>query len=158
MLPLVGFLPASDPRMRGTVAAIERELCSDGFVHRYTPAPHVDGLPPGEGAFLACTFWLADNYALAGRLREATEIFERLLALRNDVGLLAEEWDVGARRMVGNFPQAFSHVPLVNTARNLSALGGPGHQRGEQEASDGDEESRRAEGARSSASRPGSAS
>ena len=133
MLPLVGFLPAGDERMQGTVAAIERELCEEGFVHRY-PQTHqgVDGLPPGEGAFLACTFWLADNYALAGRHREARETFERLLALRNDVGLLAEEYDVGARRQVGNFPQAFSHVPLVNTARNLSLPGGPGHRRSEE--------------------------
>jgi GH15 family glucan-1,4-alpha-glucosidase len=133
MMPLVGFLPAGDQRVQGTVAAIERELCEDGFVHRYDHTDTgVDGLPPGEGAFLACTFWLADNYALAGRHREARDTFERLLALRNDVGLLAEEYDVGARRQVGNFPQAFSHVPLVNTARNLTLAGGPGQQRGEE--------------------------
>ncbi len=119
-IPLVGFLPGSDARVRGTVAAVEKELLSDGFVRRYTTTEDVDGLPPGEGAFLACTFWLADNYAAVGRLDEAVTLFERLLSLRNDVGLLAEEWDPVAKRMTGNFPQAFSHVPLVYTARNLS--------------------------------------
>jgi GH15 family glucan-1,4-alpha-glucosidase len=122
MIPLVGFLPADDPRMVGTVAAIERELVRDGFVYRYThdeEARSVDGLPPGEGAFLPCTFWLADNLALQGRLDEAEEIFERLLALRNEVGLLAEQWDPAERRQLGNFPQAFTHVALVNTAFNL---------------------------------------
>jgi GH15 family glucan-1,4-alpha-glucosidase len=124
-IPLVGFLPGTDPRVAGTVAAIERELMSDGFVRRYTTTENVDGLPPGEGAFLACTFWLADNYTAVGRTAEAVELFERLLDLRNDVGLLAEEWDPVAQRMTGNFPQAFSHVPLVYTARNLSrALSG----------------------------------
>jgi GH15 family glucan-1,4-alpha-glucosidase len=123
MLPLVGFLPASDPRMRGTVEAIQRELTVDGLVLRYHPddSAGVDGLPPGEGAFLACSFWLADNLALLGRHDEATKQFERLLELRNDVGLLAEEYDPKARRQLGNFPQAFSHVPLVNTASHLSA-------------------------------------
>jgi GH15 family glucan-1,4-alpha-glucosidase len=130
MLPLVGFLPASDERVRATVAAIERELCEDGFVHRYATADsHVDGLPPGEGAFLACTFWLADNYALAGQTEKARRTFERLLDLRNDVGLLAEGYDVQAGRMVGNFPQAFSHVPLVNTALNLGAGEHPAQDR-----------------------------
>ncbi len=130
LVPQVGFLPATDERVGGTVAAIERELCEDGFVHRYLSADDgVDGLPPGEGAFLACTFWLADAYTLMGRHDEAVHTFERLLALRNDVGLLAEEYDPGARRQVGNFPQAFSHVPLVNTARNLSARGGPAERR-----------------------------
>jgi GH15 family glucan-1,4-alpha-glucosidase len=125
MMPLVGFLPALDDRVRDTVAAIERELCEEGLVHRYSQSDDsVDGLPPGEGAFLACTFWLADNYALAGRDGEARTTFHRLLALRNDVGLLAEEYDVAARRQVGNFPQAFSHLPLVNTARNLTLAGG----------------------------------
>jgi GH15 family glucan-1,4-alpha-glucosidase len=122
MIPMVGFLPADDPRVRGTVAAIEQELLRDGFVQRYTqhPASDVDGLPPGEGAFLACTFWLAQNYALMGRRDEAREVFERLLDLRNDVGLLSEEYDTKAGRLVGNFPQAFSHVPLIDTARTLS--------------------------------------
>jgi GH15 family glucan-1,4-alpha-glucosidase len=127
LIPLVGFLPATDPRVKGTVAAIQRELMADGLVHRYAPegSPQVDGLPPGEGTFLACTFWLADNLTLMGRHDEAVAIFERLLELRNDVGLLAEEYDPSAGRQLGNFPQAFSHVALVNTARNLSALPGP---------------------------------
>jgi GH15 family glucan-1,4-alpha-glucosidase len=122
MVPLVGFLPADDEHVRGTVEAIEQHLMVDGFVQRYTQHPdtEVDGLPPGEGAFLACTFWLADNYALMGRHEEARETFARLLALRNDVGLLSEEYDTAAGRLVGNFPQAFSHVPLIDTARTLS--------------------------------------
>jgi GH15 family glucan-1,4-alpha-glucosidase len=132
VMPLVGFLAADHERMRGTVAAIERELCHDGFVHRYTQGTGVDGLPGSEGVFLACTFWLADNYALTGKHDEAVAIYERLLALRNDVGLLSEEWDPVAQRMLGNFPQALSHVPLVNTAYNLSAAGGPGQQRGQE--------------------------
>lgn len=121
MVPLVGFLPPSDPRVAGTVAAIERELLHDGFVRRY-PADESanDGLPPGEGVFLACSFWLADNYALLGREDEARALFERLLALGNDVGLLAEEYDTDTKRQVGNFPQAFTHVMLINTARNLA--------------------------------------
>ena len=118
-IPLLGFLPADDPRVRGTVGAIERELLVDGFVRRYDTRESSDGLPPGEGAFLACSFWLADNYALQGRTHEARALFERLLDLRNDVGLLAEEYDPHARRQVGNFPQAFSHVALVQTARGL---------------------------------------
>jgi GH15 family glucan-1,4-alpha-glucosidase len=135
MIPLVGFLPADDARMVGTVAAIERELVHDRLVYRYTPdeeARSVDGLPPGEGAFLPCTFWLADNLALQGRLDEAEEIFERLLDLRSDLGLLAEEWDPNARRQLGNYPQAFTHVALVNTAFNLSQheQGSPMEQRG----------------------------
>ncbi|GGM04847.1 glycoside hydrolase family 15 protein [Nakamurella endophytica] len=131
MVPLVGFLPADDERVVGTVAAIERELLVDGFVQRYTQDSRstTDGLPAGEGAFLACTFWLADNYSLMGRRDEAVEVFERLLALRNDLGLLSEEYDQQAHRLVGNFPQAFSHVPLINTARNLSRDGGPSHAR-----------------------------
>jgi GH15 family glucan-1,4-alpha-glucosidase len=131
MAPLVGFLPADDERVRGTVAAVERELLQDGFVQRYTqpPGAGVDGLPSGEGAFLACSFWLADNYALMGRRDEAKDLFEQLLALRNDVGLLAEEYDPRAGRLVGNFPQAFSHVPLIDTARNLSTARGPSEER-----------------------------
>jgi GH15 family glucan-1,4-alpha-glucosidase len=129
LLPLVGFLPASDPRVRGTVEAVQRHLLRDGFVARYEPKEDVDGLPPGEGAFLACTFWLADNLALLGRRDEATQIFERLLELRNDVGLLSEEYDPHAKRLVGNFPQAFSHIGLVNTAMNLSSAEGPADQR-----------------------------
>jgi GH15 family glucan-1,4-alpha-glucosidase len=129
MLPLVGFLPATDPRMRGTVAAIQQRLMRDGFVERYPTHPEVDGLPPGEGAFLICTFWLADNLALQGRSAEARALFERLLALRNDVGLLAEEYDARTQRLVGNFPQAFSHVGLINTARNLTQASGPAEHR-----------------------------
>ncbi|MBI2825689.1 MAG: glycoside hydrolase family 15 protein [Planctomycetia bacterium] len=121
MVPLVGFLPASDPRVVGTVTAIERELMRDGFVMRYPTASGVDGLPPGEGAFLPCTFWLADNLCLQGRHEEARTLFERLLGLANDVGLLSEEYDPAAGRLLGNFPQAFTHVGLVNTAHNLGA-------------------------------------
>jgi GH15 family glucan-1,4-alpha-glucosidase len=122
VIPLVGFLPADDPRMIGTVAAIERELVHDGFIYRYShdaEGRRVDGLPPGEGAFLPCTFWFADVLAQQGRRDEAERLFERLLNLRNDVGLLAEEWDPATRRQLGNFPQAFTHVSLVNTAFNL---------------------------------------
>jgi GH15 family glucan-1,4-alpha-glucosidase len=121
-IALVGFLPADDPRVKGTVAAIQRELMADGLVHRYPPdgSQSVDGLPPGEGTFLACSFWLADNLALMGRRDEALTIFERLLTLRNDVGLLAEEFDPSTGRQLGNFPQAYSHVALVNTANYLS--------------------------------------
>lgn len=123
MIPLVGFLPATDPRVLGTVAAIERELLWDGLVRRYRPKERIDGLPGGEGAFLACTFWLADNYALQGRRDDAERLFERLLGLCNDLGLLSEQYDPHARRHLGNFPQAFSHVMLINTARNLGREG-----------------------------------
>ena len=115
--------------MRGTIAAIERELLVDGFVLRYDTHTTDEGLPPGEGAFLACTFWLADAYALIGRTDDARRLFERLLALRTDLGLLSEEYDVGSRRLVGNFPQAFSHIALVTTAHNLAATEKPAHQR-----------------------------
>ena len=120
LIPLVGFLPPDDPRVLGTVAAIERRLLVDGLVMRYDTRVTEDGLPPGEGAFLACSFWLADNYVLQGRHDDARAMFERLLGLRNDVGLLAEEYDPRLRRQVGNFPQAFSHVGLVGTAFNLA--------------------------------------
>jgi len=137
MIPLVGFLPASDPRMQGTLAAIERELVVDGFVVRYPTAEGgVDGLPPGEGSFLPCTFWLVDNLALAGRHDEAEALFERLLGLRNDLGLLAEEYDPRLGRQLGNFPQAFTHVGLVNTAVNLTKTMPSVH---EQRCADGDE-------------------
>ncbi|WP_447979795.1 glycoside hydrolase family 15 protein [Candidatus Nitrospira bockiana] len=129
MIPLVGFLPPEDPRMQSTVRAIEQRLLVDGFVHRYDSTDQVDGLPQGEGAFLACSFWLADNLALMGRHKEACDLFEGLLAIRNDVGLLAEEYDPVTRRQLGNFPQAFSHVGLINTARNLSRRGGPAEER-----------------------------
>ncbi len=123
MIPQVGFLPPRDPRVVGTVEAVQRELCRDGFVLRYDPGSGVDGLTGEEGAFLACTFWLADDLHMIGREDEARALFRRLLDLRNDVGLLAEEYDGKHRRLVGNFPQAFSHVPLVNTARALSRTG-----------------------------------
>ncbi|HEX2603779.1 MAG TPA: glycoside hydrolase family 15 protein [Oxalicibacterium sp.] len=129
LIPSVGFLPAEDPRVIGTVAAIERDLVRDGFVMRYDTGSGADGLPPGEGAFLACSFWLADNYILLKRYDDARALFERLLALRNDVGLLAEEYDPVAQRQLGNFPQAFSHLALINTARNLTSINGPVHQR-----------------------------
>ena len=130
MLALVGFLPPSDPRIRGTVAAIERRLLvEDTFVLRYDTQEASDGLPPGEGAFLACSFWLADNLVLLGRNEEARDLFERLLPLRNDVGLLAEEYDPVARRQLGNFPQAFSHIALANTARNLTQTSKPAEER-----------------------------
>jgi GH15 family glucan-1,4-alpha-glucosidase len=131
LLPVVGFLPPEDPRVRGTVAAIERHLLVDGFVRRYDTAATDDGLPPGEGAFLACSFWLADAYILQGRMTEARQLFERLLALRNDLGLLAEEYDPQAGRLLGNFPQAFSHLALVNTAHNLTQAAKPAEQRAE---------------------------
>jgi GH15 family glucan-1,4-alpha-glucosidase len=115
----VGFLPANDPRIQGTIRCIEKHLLVDGFVMRYDTRSADDGLPSGEGAFLACSFWLADNYMLQGRHAEARKMFERLVGLSNDVGLLAEEYDLTAKCMVGNFPQAFSHVGLLNTAFNL---------------------------------------
>jgi len=129
LMPIMGFLPPDDPRVRGTLAAIEKELVVDGFVLRYRTKTGVDGLPPGEGVFLPCSFWLADNYTLQNRDAEASALFERLLSLRNDVGLLAEEYDPHARRLVGNFPQAFSHLALIGTALNLHAIG-PAQQRG----------------------------
>jgi GH15 family glucan-1,4-alpha-glucosidase len=129
MIPLVGFLPATDPRVRGTVNAIERGLMADGFVMRYIPHEGIDGLPPGEGAFLPCTFWLADNLHLMGREAEARKLFERLLGLCNDVGLISEEYDPQTGRLIGNFPQAFTHVGLVNTALNLSPGRGPADTR-----------------------------
>jgi GH15 family glucan-1,4-alpha-glucosidase len=119
LMPLVGFLPATDKRVLGTVAMIEKRLLRDGFVMRYEPNPEVEGVRGQEGVFLACSFWLADNYVYQKRERDARKLFESLLALRNDVGLLSEEYSVKKRRMVGNFPQAFSHVALVNTAHNL---------------------------------------
>jgi GH15 family glucan-1,4-alpha-glucosidase len=129
LLPTTGFLLPEDPRIRGTVRAIERRLLADGFVMRHDPAEVETGLVHGEGAFLACSFWLADAYVLTGREQEARLLFERLLALRNDVGLLSEEYDVRRQRLVGNFPQAFSHIALVNTAHNLARLSKPAEQR-----------------------------
>jgi len=137
LVPLVGFLPPSDPRVRGTIEKIERDLRCDGLVQRYNTGTAADGLPPGEGAFLACSFWLADNYVLLGRRAEAEKLFERLLTLRNDVGLLAEEYDPESGRQLGNFPQAFSHVALVNTALNIGRQSGPAGQRSKPDGSSG---------------------
>ena len=136
LIPIVGFLPPDDPRVRGTVAAIERYLQRDGLVYRYTQGigGTDDGLPPGEGAFLACSFWLVDNYALIGRKDEAHALFDRLCGYANDVGLLAEEYDPRLGRQVGNFPQAFSHVGLINSAYNLSHDTRPAHERSDPSA------------------------
>jgi GH15 family glucan-1,4-alpha-glucosidase len=131
LLPLVGFISPDDPRMRSTVEAIERDLMQDGFIRRYDTRTAVDGLPGTEGVFLPCSFWLADNYVLQGRHDEAKELFDRLLNLQNDVGLLSEEYDPSEKRQLGNFPQAFSHLSLVNTAHNLGLVAErkPVHQR-----------------------------
>jgi GH15 family glucan-1,4-alpha-glucosidase len=120
LIPRVGFLPWNDSRVIGTIDAVQEKLCSDGFVLRYRPQESDDGLPGGEGVFLACSFWLADALAGIGRTDEATALFERLLKLRNDVGMLSEEYDTQQCRQVGNVPQAFSMVGLINTARHLS--------------------------------------
>jgi GH15 family glucan-1,4-alpha-glucosidase len=134
-IPIVGFLPPDDPRILGTVAAIERELMQDGLLRRYRDVGEVDGLPSGEGAFLACSFWLCDVYQLCGRAADARALFERLLGLANDLGLLSEEYDPRAGRQLGNFPQAFSHISIINTAAHLSeleaasAVRGNGHRR-----------------------------
>jgi len=132
-IPIVGFLPADDPRVIGTVSAIERDLMRDGFVMRYLTETAPDGLPPGEGAFLACSFWLVDAYVLQRRWDEANALFERLVGLCNDVGLLSEEYDPARRRLVGNFPQAFTHVALVNSAIALTRAESPAEQRADKE-------------------------
>jgi GH15 family glucan-1,4-alpha-glucosidase len=130
LLPTLGFLPPADPRVRGTVEAIERNLLVDGLVMRYgTSEESDDGLPSGEGAFLACSFWLVDAYVLAGRMSDARRLFERLLILCNDVGLLSEEYDPSAARFLGNFPQALSHIALINSAFNLNEAAKPALQR-----------------------------
>jgi len=129
LIPSVGFLPPDDPRVRGTIEAVERRLVVDGLVRRYDPRASGDGLPGEEGAFLACSFWLADAYVLSKRVDDARRLFERLLGLCNDVGLLAEEYDPNTRRLVGNFPQAFSHIALVNSAHNLARANKPAEQR-----------------------------
>jgi GH15 family glucan-1,4-alpha-glucosidase len=129
LMPSVGFLPPDDPRVRGTLQAIERRLLVDGFVTRYDTAASDDGLPPGEGVFLACSFWLVDAYILQQRWQDARALFDRLLALRNDVGLLSEEYDPLMGRLVGNFPQAFTHVALINSAFNLTRFEKPVEQR-----------------------------
>ncbi len=125
LIPLVGFLPPDDERVRGTIKAVASDLMHHGFMRRYdTDTPDADGLDGSEGSFLPCTFWLADAYQQSGRGAEARRIFERLLGVRNDVGLLAEEYDPVAKRLLGNFPQAFSHIALVNSAANLAVPGG----------------------------------
>jgi len=129
MIPLVGFLPATDPRVVGTADAIERELMTGGFVQRYLGREEVDGLPPGEGVFLPCSFWFADNLALMGRTADARQLFERLIGLVNDVGLISEEYDPETKRMLGNFPQAMTHVALINSAHNLNGGSGPASRR-----------------------------
>ncbi|AMN45163.1 glycoside hydrolase family 15 protein [Rhodoplanes sp. Z2-YC6860] len=134
MLPAVGFLHADDPRIRGTVAAIEKRLVVNGFVRRYDTAQSDDGLPAGEGVFIACGFWLVDAYVMLGRRDDAERLFDRLVGLQNDLGLLSEEYDPKAGRMVGNFPQAFSHLALVNSACNLSRMEKPAEQRAEHRA------------------------
>jgi GH15 family glucan-1,4-alpha-glucosidase len=132
LIPLVGFLPPEDPRVQGTIRAIENKLLIENeFVLRYETEDCADGLPAGEGAFLACSFWLTDNYILQGRYAEARELFDRLLSRCNDVGLLAEQFDPHAGRMLGNFPQAYSHVGLINCALNLSRAKGPAEERAE---------------------------
>jgi GH15 family glucan-1,4-alpha-glucosidase len=128
-MPELGFLPLDDPRLLGTIKAIEEHLLRDDFVLRYHTDETDDGLPPGEGAFLACSFWLATAYAMTGRHAEAVRLFERLLELSNDVGLLAEEYDPAAKRLVGNFPQGFSHLSVIVTAFNLAHSEKPAHQR-----------------------------
>ena len=129
LIPIVGFLPPQDHRVSGTLAAIERSLVRDGFVQRYHTTEADDGLPGKEGVFLACSFWMADNYILQGRTGDALTLFERLLSLRNDVGLLAEEYDPATGRQLGNFPQAFSHMAMINTAQALLGKTGAAHQR-----------------------------
>jgi GH15 family glucan-1,4-alpha-glucosidase len=123
-MPIVGFLPASDPRIRGTIEAVERELMPGGLVLRYDTAKVQDGLPPGEGVFLACSFWMVSCLKAIGREPEARTLFDRLLSLSNELGLLSEEYDVGRKRLVGNFPQAFSHISLINAAFDLEGRDG----------------------------------
>ena len=122
MIPKVGFLPPDDPRVAKTVEAVEKYLLRDGFVLRYDTQHGIDGLPGREGAFLACSFWLVDNYACLGRMDEANALFERLLSLRNHLGLLSEEYDPVTKRQIGNFPQGFSHLSLISSAQTLSDL------------------------------------
>jgi GH15 family glucan-1,4-alpha-glucosidase len=121
-MPRLGFLPADDPRVQGTIRAVERTLLRDGFVLRYATEEAKDGLTGNEGAFLACSFWLVDAYAYSGRRKDAEELFERLLLLRNDLGLLSEEYEPTSKRLISNFPQAFSHLALIHSACVLSGI------------------------------------
>ena len=125
LMPLTGFLPPEDPRVQGTLKAIERNLMAGGLVLRYNTEKASDGLPPGEGVFLACSFWMVSALKLQGRDDDAKKLFERVLSLANDVGLLAEEYDTSAKRLVGNFPQALSHISLVNAAISLAGFQAP---------------------------------
>jgi GH15 family glucan-1,4-alpha-glucosidase len=125
LLPAVGFLPSSDPRVRGTIEAIERHMMRDGFVLRHDPREVSDEKQPIEGAFLACSLWLADAYVLAGEMAKARALFDRIKAVANDLGLLAEEFDSGEGRQTGNFPQALTHIALINTAHNLDVAEKP---------------------------------
>ena len=136
LLPVIGFLPPQDPRIIGTIEAMERGLMHDGLVRRYDTGTSDDGLPAGEGMFLACSFWLADAYLMLGRRDDAVQLFERLLSLRNDLGLLSEQYESRTRRLVGNFPQAFSHLALVNTACNLAHDRKPAEQRSQARVAD----------------------
>lgn len=143
LIPQVGFLPADDPRVVGTITAIEQELVCNGFVLRYSTDQVDDGIGGEEGAFLACSFWLADAYVMLGRIDDASKLFESLLAVRNDLGLLAEEYDPIRKRLVGNFPQGFSHIGLINTAFNLIDVSGPAQQRSKRVAPTGDKRGER---------------
>jgi GH15 family glucan-1,4-alpha-glucosidase len=136
MIPIVGFLPPNDPRVISTVELIERTLIKDGFLMRYDTGASPDGMPEGEGAFLACTFWYIDNLILQGRRDEARHVFERVLDIRNDVGLLSEEYDVVSGELIGNFPQILSHVCLINSAHNLGTGRGPAHVRSQRSSGD----------------------
>ena len=133
LVPCVGFLPVTDPRIANTIKAIERQLMRNGLVMRYSTDDVEDALPPGEGAFLACSFWLVDVYTLQERVEEAENLFRRLVGLCNEVGLLSEEYDPGSKRLIGNFPQAFSHLALVSSAYNLTRVRKPVHQRAQED-------------------------
>ena len=135
LMPLVGFLPVTDPRVRGTVAAIERQLMTDGLVLRYRTENVEDGLPAGEGVFLACSFWLVGILKIMRRAEDANRLFDRLLSLRNDVGRLSEEYDPRSHRQLGNFPQALSHISLINAAFEFTRASGPGEQRSQSSSS-----------------------
>jgi GH15 family glucan-1,4-alpha-glucosidase len=138
LIPQLGFLSPEDPRVRGTIEAIERELVCDGFVLRYPTRPGLDGLPGGEGVFLACSFWLANSLSLIGRRSDAIKLFEKLLAVRNDLGLLSEEYDPRSGRLLGNFPQAFSHIEIINTAAHLSEIESASAVRGDPQETEHD--------------------